>query len=89
MSSERRVTELRCPAGPRRLFAKMVSSGEPPPVNADLNLIEMACGDCARVERKEDPEVFRILHRFDLAGTLVESVIVYTDGEEEILGGYS
>lgn len=66
--------EIRCPVGPRRLLSKVLTSGDSPHVTAD-NLIEFACPDCARALRRREPDVFRVLHRFNLAGDLVESVV--------------
>lgn len=74
--SSSEMVEMRCPTGPRRLLAKLRQSGRRPSV-VEGNLIEFACPDCARRERKTDPTVFRVLHRFDLIGTLVESEVVH------------
>lgn len=69
------TVEIRCPVGPRRLLSKLISSGGKPHV-VDGNLIEFACDDCKRSARRVTPGVVRVLHRFDLAGTLVESEVV-------------
>lgn len=53
---------------------KIRASGELPIVGND-NLLELACRDCARNGRQFDPSVKRVLHRFNFAGELVESVI--------------
>lgn len=66
--------QIRCPEGPRRLLAKARLVGDRPHVT-DGNLIEFYCNDCTRSRRRKDPAVSRVLHRFDLTGTLVESVV--------------
>jgi hypothetical protein len=63
---------------------KVISDEDRPRVVPDLNLLEVACSDCAKQLRKSNSAVYRILHRFDLTGELVESVTVYEDGSEEI-----
>ena len=68
------ATELRCPTGPRRLLAKLRQEGKPVKV-VPGNLMELHCRDCTKIERLSDPSVIRVLHRFDLAGELVETVI--------------
>lgn len=72
------VIEIRCPVGPRRLLSKVMSEGGLPHI-VPGNLIEFACDDCKRWQRREDPKVQRILHRFNLAGDLVETVVVHYD----------
>jgi hypothetical protein len=70
-----REVELRCPVGPRKLFAKLRLAGVDVPVTDD-NLIEMACQDCRRRLRQESRDVQLVLHRFDIVGSLIETVIV-------------
>lgn len=70
-----REVELRCPTGPRKLFAKLRLAGLPTPVTDD-NLIELSCQDCRRRLRSEGRPVALVLHRFDIAGTLIETVVV-------------
>lgn len=54
---------------------KVRQNGDAPPVyNAD-NLLELACRDCARSVRREDPSVRRVLHRYAFTGALVESAV--------------
>ena len=68
--------ELRCPVGARKLFAKLLLS-DPPPVVTSSNLLEMSCQDCRRkMHREGDSEVSHVLHRFDVIGRLIETVIV-------------
>jgi hypothetical protein len=73
-------TEIRCPNVPNRLFMKMITDGEKPVVISGLNLMELACSDCARSRRKRGEDVFRVLHRYFINGELCESVIQYEDG---------
>jgi len=80
--------EIRCPNGPQRLFMKLIAPEPLPRVVEDLNLMELACGDCARQMRKDEYDIYRVLHRYAMNGELVESVLVWSDGEEEIIGGY-
>lgn len=47
------------------------------PVIVPGNLFEVSCRDCAKNARQFDGEVIRVLHRFDLMGELVESVVEY------------
>lgn len=69
------TVELRCPTGFRRLFSKLIMQGERPRVTGG-NLLEFACADC-RKELKEQGTACRlVLHRFDLAGELVESLVL-------------
>jgi len=76
-----KTIEIRCPVGPRRLLSKVISTGGHPLVQD--NLIEFACSDCKRTLRQagEMTDVLRVLHRFDLSGSLVESQVVYFGDE--------
>lgn len=67
--------EIRCPNGPKRLFAILQQLGERPKI-VEGNLFEVACPDCARLMRKAGFPVFRVLHRYDLAGELIETLEV-------------
>lgn len=67
--------ELRCPTGPRKLFAKLRLAGEQPSVTSD-NLIELSCQDCRRRMRTEGRIVSLVLHRYDIVGNLIETVII-------------
>lgn len=69
------LLELRCPAGPRALLAKIVAAGGPVVVTAD-NLVELSCRDCKHRERDQGRECRLVLHRFDITGALVESEII-------------
>lgn len=65
--------ELRCPEGAQRLLGKALRDGDKP-VMVD-NLMELACRDCARNARQFDESVVRVLHRFNVLGELIESVV--------------
>jgi hypothetical protein len=70
--------ELRCPTGPRKLFAKLRLAGVQPAVTSD-NLVELACQDCRRRMRSEGRDVQLVLHRYDIVGALIETVVVDRD----------
>jgi hypothetical protein len=79
--------EVRCPVGeelpdgfcrPGRLLLKLRISGEMPSFVQPDNLIELACEDCRYRLRKAGYRVRRVLHRYNLAGELVETL---TDGD--------
>lgn len=79
--------EVRCPVPvklpsghciPGRLLLKLLVSGERPSYVHPDNLIELACEDCRNRLRRQGVSVKRVLHRFDLTGTLVETL---TDGQ--------
>lgn len=73
--------ELRCDANPRRLFAKLLVR-ETPHV-ADGNLLEFSCRDCRASLRASGAGAEVVLHRFDVAGELVETVVVRAGGALE------
>lgn len=60
--------QLRCPEHHWRLLAKLHDDGP--------TVIEVACIDCARFHRQAGRRVVRVLHRWSLDGTLVETIIV-------------
>lgn len=71
------VLEYRCPLGARRLFMRMIQRGERPSYIQPDNLIEFSCYDCRhRMEQQSGRRARRVLHRYDLAGTLVETLVV-------------
>lgn len=76
--------ELRCPIGPKALLAKVVRSEEVGQRTND-NLLELSCRDCTKRMRQTDPTVSRILHRFNVLGTLIESCIQRFDDSEVIV----
>lgn len=62
------TVELRCDRNPSRMFAKLLKQGEPV---LSENLFEFKCRDCARGCPGQV-----VLHRFNVAGELVETVVV-------------
>lgn len=74
--------ELRCPTGPRKLFAKLRLQGAQPIVTSD-NLVELACQDCRRRLRSEGRDVALVLHRFNIIGDLIETVAVDRAAEND------
>lgn len=79
--------EIRCPVPqplpggeckPGKLLMKLLVSGRPPSFVHPDNLIELACDDCRAQLRRRGVRVRRVLHRFDLSGSLVETL---TDGQ--------
>ena len=81
--------ELRCPepvrfrSGEERqghLFAVLRSSSPQEPSYVQPgNLIELACWACRKRRREAGEDVLRVLHRFDFAGNLVETLVVPGD----------
>lgn len=67
-------SEVRCPNGPQRLFMKLKLQGKSPVITGG-NLMEFACQDCRRIMRGQGRVVTMVLHRYDFAGQLVETVI--------------
>lgn len=68
--------ELRCPVpgnpdGMGKLLGKL--HGRPPRI-VGLNLIELSCPYCAQRHPKQSRP--RVLHRFNLAGELIETVVI-------------
>lgn len=79
LSAETPSTELRCPFGPRKLLAKIRLRGDGTVRVTEGNLLELSCRDCTHRARRRafqegTPEPTRVLHRFDVAGQLVETV---------------
>lgn len=68
------TVDLRCPVGPKKLLAKMVTDGNRPHIVSG-NLVELNCDFCKQSRRRQGQQVNRVLHRFNLAGELVEDVI--------------
>jgi hypothetical protein len=72
--SEAVVTEVRCPSGAQRLFTKLRLREA---VIIDGNLIEFGCHDCRkRLNREGGAWVEYVLHRYNMVGELVETVVV-------------
>lgn len=77
VSGRMEVVDLRCPEDPRTLLLKYHREvGRPPLSN---NLMELHCRVCTKNARQFDSGVQRVVHRFDLAGVLVESLALRDD----------
>lgn len=68
------IVDMRCPNSPQRLFARVRAEGRRPAI-VEGNLIEFACHDCKRDLRRAGEQVSLVLHRYDLAGTLIETEV--------------
>lgn len=79
---ETRIVDIRCPIGPQKLFLKLRLEGNLPQVNQDLNVMELACFDCKRALRKEGQLVEHVLHRYNIVGELIETVVVDSGTKE-------
>lgn len=67
------MVDLRCPVTPRRMFARLIA-GEAS-ILPD-NVIEIACLDCRNAARRMgDPSVSLVLHRYNLLGVCIETVM--------------
>lgn len=82
---EPQLVEVRCPVPqplpgghcrPGRILMKLRLAGQLPSYVHPDNLIELACEDCKYRLKKAGHPVKRVLHRYDLAGTLVETLTV-------------
>lgn len=82
--AETTEVELRCPDGPERngychpgkLLAKLRLAGRKPSYVQPDNLIEMQCDECSSRSRRQDGSVKYVLHRYDLAGECVSTLVV-------------
>lgn len=70
--------QVRCPVGAQRLFMILRQKGERPKVTED-NLMEFACHDCARTQREQGNAVYRVYHRYNFIGELIETENVYKE----------
>jgi hypothetical protein len=77
--------EVRCPVPkplpggscrPGHLLMKLRLAGELPSFVHPDNLIELACEDCKYHAKAGGHPVKRVLHRFDLAGELVQTLVI-------------
>lgn len=66
-------TEVRCPVGPRALLAKVLP-GDKKYIDGG-QVLELACRDCTKVYRKSDSSVGRVLHRYNVIGELISTVV--------------
>jgi hypothetical protein len=67
------LVEMRCAEHPHRMFGKLMQTAQATVV--DGNLIEFSCPDCRKAAKLKPPVA--VLHRFNLAGDLVETEIAY------------
>lgn len=76
--TEYRTVELRCEDFPRRLFGKMLVEARAADAEVAVTdgLMEFDCRDCRKDYQEDGELVVRVLHRFDLIGNLVETVVV-------------
>lgn len=63
------IVEVRCPAGPQRLFTKLRLTDETVRY-VEGNLIEFPCADC----RRRDPDGLQVFHRYNFIGELIQTV---------------
>jgi len=60
------MAEVRCPVDPRRLFFKLIDGA-----------LEVACPNCRSEERKRDPGVILVLHRYDAtSGEALDTLVL-------------
>jgi hypothetical protein len=80
---EQQEVEVRCPVPaelpdgtcrPGKLLLKLRLAGRRPAFVHPDNLIELACEECKHRARKAGRPVRRVLHRYDLAGRLIETL---------------
>lgn len=65
--------EIRCPEHPIRLLLRI---GKPVLVNeGGANMIEIACKDCRTQLRREGTPVQLVVHRYNVVGDWVETVV--------------
>lgn len=64
--------ELRCPATPRRQFAKIKDDGS----------VEIACTDCRRMMRSMGANVVLVIHRYDRSG-FIETLTTLADAADK------
>lgn len=67
------VVDVRCPAGPMRLFTRLRLGVEHRYVQPE-NLIEFACSDCAKVLNRTNTSPVQVFHRYNFLGELVETI---------------
>lgn len=63
------VVEMRCPVESQRMFGKLLVAGA---YTITDNLMEFSCDRCRKAQG-----VVRVLHRFNLAGELVQTEVVW------------
>ena len=67
--------EIRCPGRFNKLFLILLNDHMPEPGM----FMEIACADCAKDARKQNPKVTRALHYYNTSGTCVNTKIVIDD----------
>jgi hypothetical protein len=81
------LVEVRCPVGPRRLFTKLRLDPASVRYLQPENWIEMSCADCRTQLRRRGRQVVHVMHRYAFTGDLVQTVLVYGEGREEVVSG--
>ena len=71
--AESPATEIRCPTEYRRMFGKLVRRGED--VTVVENLLEFSCRSCTKEQKAADPAIVRVVHRYNIAGELIETAV--------------
>lgn len=64
--------EIRCPGKFKKLFLVLLREHLP----QEGMYMEIACSDCARMERAEGTKLSRVLHYYDTSGNCVDTKIV-------------
>lgn len=70
------IVEVRCPVGFRRLFTRMQLGEVEYRYVAHGNWLEFSCDDCAKLVNQHYASPRRVLHRYNFAGELVETISV-------------
>jgi hypothetical protein len=66
--------EVRCPAGPQKLFTKLRLGETTARYIQPDNLIEFACYDCTRTLRRAYGGDGTVYHRYNFVGELFETI---------------
>lgn len=83
--------DVHCPGVPRgdgrgcfpgRLLLRIRQEGQQPTMVQPNNLMELYCDDCTRAVRRRGQRVKRVLHRYDFAGFLVETLFVRDESDD-------
>lgn len=70
------IVEVRCPVGFRRLFTRMRLGQVEHRYVSHGNWLEFSCEDCAKLIERDTGTRRRVLHRYNFAGELVETISV-------------
>lgn len=68
------VIDVRCPAGPQRLFTRLQFGQESGRYIHPDNLIEFSCSDCTRRATREEGHPVRVFHRYNFLGEHVRTI---------------